>query len=112
MPLDQTRAAQLANLRLMAPGARVAGMSQSVARIQTRSLPNTVRVQREASGAVRLQWNSAAHPMVIVRDPDTGEILSFARGGDARVWTRKAVVDLDLSDGVQSQRVRRAISRP
>jgi hypothetical protein len=90
----------------------VAGLSQSVARIQTRTLPNSVEARREASGAVRLQWNSAAHPMVIVRDPDTGEILSFARGGDARVWTSKAVVDLDLSDGVQSQRVRRAISRP
>jgi hypothetical protein len=47
-----------------------------------------------------------------VRDPDTGEVLSFARGGDARVWTRKPVVDLEVSDGVQSQRVRRAISRP
>jgi hypothetical protein len=112
VPLDQARAARLANIRLVAPGARVAGLSQSVARIQTRTLPNSVEARREASGAVRLQWNSAAHPMVIVRDPDTGEILSFARGGDARVWTSKAVVDLDLSDGVQSQRVRRAISRP
>ena len=45
-------------------------------------------------------------------DPDTGEVLSFARGGDARVWTTKGAVDLDVSDGVQSQRVRRAINRP
>jgi hypothetical protein len=49
--------------------------------------------------------------MVMVRDPDTGEVLSFARGGDARVWTSKAQVDLEVSDGVQSQRVRRAINR-
>ncbi|HEV7365092.1 MAG TPA: hypothetical protein VGN76_04550, partial [Gemmatimonadales bacterium] len=112
VPLDQTRAAQLTNLRLIAPGARVAGMSQSVARLERTAVPNTVAVRREAGGAVRLQWNSAAHPMVMVRDPDTGEVLSFARGGDARVWTRKSIVDLEVSDGVQSQRVRRAINRP
>jgi hypothetical protein len=47
----------------------------------------------------------------MVRDPDTGEVLSFARGGNARVWTQKRQVDLEISDGVRSQRVRRAISR-
>ncbi len=112
VPLDQARAAQLANLRLLAPGARVAGMSQSVARIQRQAVSDEVVARRESGGEVRVQWNSAVHPMVMVRDPDTGEVLSFARGGDARVWTRKAAVDLDLSDGVQSQRVRRAINRP
>ena len=112
VPLDQARAGKLATLRLTAPGARVAGMSPSVARVDRQAVPNDVVVRRETAGAVRLQWNSAAHPMIMVRDPDTGEVLAFARGGDARVWTRKAAVDLDLSDGVQSQRVRRDISRP
>jgi hypothetical protein len=71
-----------------------------------------VVVRREAGGQVRLLWNAAAHPMVMVRDPDTGEVLAFARGGDARVWTSKSELDLEVSDGVQSQRVRRAINRP
>jgi hypothetical protein len=60
---------------------------------------------------VTLQWDAAAHPMIMVRDPDTGEVLSFARGGNARVWTGKGAVDLEVSNGVQSHRVRRAISR-
>ncbi len=49
--------------------------------------------------------------MLIVRDPDTGEVLSFARGGNARVWTGKSAVDLEVSNGVQSHRERLAISR-
>jgi hypothetical protein len=112
VPLDQARAAQVTSLRLVAPGARAAGMSQSVARVGRRAATDSVVVRREAGGQVRLLWNAAAHPMVMVRDPDTGEVLAFARGGDARVWTSKSELDLEVSDGVQSQRVRRAINRP
>ena len=111
VPLDPTRAAQVRNLQLHGPGARVAGVSQSVARLNRSAVTDSVVTRREAGGQVRLQWNAAAHPMVMVRDPDTGEVLSFARGGDARVWTSKARLDLEVSDGVQSQRVRRAINR-
>jgi hypothetical protein len=49
--------------------------------------------------------------MIMVRDPETGEVLSFARGGDVRIWTGKGELDLVASDGVRSQRLRRAISR-
>jgi len=47
-----------------------------------------------------------------VRDPATGRVLAFARGGNARVWTAKGEVDLEVSNGVRSQRARLAISRP
>ena len=49
--------------------------------------------------------------MLIVRDPDTGEVLSFARGGNARVWTGRARWISEVSNGVQSHRERLAISR-
>jgi hypothetical protein len=39
----------------------------------------------------------------MVRDPETGEILSFARGGSVNVATRKHRVELVLSNGVQSK---------
>jgi hypothetical protein len=87
-------------------------MSQSVARANRRAVSDSVVARREAGGQVRLQWNAAAHPMIMVRDPDTGEVLAFARGGDARIWSRKGELDLEVSDGVQSQRLRRAINRP
>lgn len=111
VPLDQARANRLASLRLTAPGGQAAAVSQSVARLEREGTSDSIVAQREAAG-VRLQWNAAAHPMIMVRDPDTGEVLSFARGGNARVWTAKGEMDLEVSDGVQSHRVRLAISRP
>jgi hypothetical protein len=55
-----------------------------------------------AAGGVSLQWDAAAHPMVMVRDARTGEVLSFARGGSV---TLPATGDLELvaSDGVGSR---------
>ncbi len=58
-------------------------------------------------GRARLQWNAAALPMVMVRSLATGEVLSFARGGDQLFETNAADVELVVSDGVRSV-VRRA----
>jgi hypothetical protein len=110
VPLDPVRAARLGSLRLTGPGAQVAAISQAAAQLRRGPTTDTVSLQREA-GAVTLKWNALVHPMIMVRDPDTGEVLSFARGGNARVWTDKDEVDLEVSSGVGSQRVRRAISR-
>ena len=66
---------------------------------------------RREVGGVGLQWNASSHPMIMVRDPDTGEVLSFARGGKARVWTTKGSLDLVASDGVQSQAKRVTVTR-
>jgi hypothetical protein len=110
IPLDQARAARLGSVRLTAAGAQVAVMSQSAAQLPRRAPPADVVAQREA-GAVALKWNAAAHPMIMVRDPDSGEVLSFARGGLARLRTGKGELDLEVSDGVQSHRVRLAINR-
>jgi hypothetical protein len=38
----------------------------------------------------------------MIRDPDTGEVLAFATGGDATIATSKTAVQLSFSDGVQS----------
>jgi hypothetical protein len=111
VPLDPARTGRLGSLRLTAPGGQMAAQSRAAVQLQKIGAADSIVVQRDA-GAVALKWNSAAHPMVMVRDPDTGEVLSFARGGNARVWTAKGEVDLQVSDGVQSYRLRRAISRP
>ncbi len=55
-----------------------------------------------APGQVAVSWDGAAHPMALVRDARTGEILSFARGGSATVWTDRDDLELVLSDGVRS----------
>jgi hypothetical protein len=38
-------------------------------------------------------------------------VLSFARGGKARVWTTKRSLDLVASDGVQSKAKRVTVTR-
>lgn len=54
-------------------------------------------------GEVRLTWNAIAHPLVMVRDASTGEVLSFARGGDVAIKTSAARLELTLSSGVSSE---------
>jgi hypothetical protein len=109
VPLDQARATRLASLRLAGPGGMVAS-SRPRASLQLGAAGAGVTARREGRSVV-LQWNGSVHPTIMVRDPDTGEVLSFARGGNARVWTSKGELDLELSDGVKSQRLRLAISR-
>jgi hypothetical protein len=109
VPLNQAGASRLGSLRLDGPTG-IAGSSRRAALISTESASQSI-VARQEGENVSLRWNAAAHPMIMVRDPDTGEVLSFARGGSALVRTAKAQLDLDVSDGVRSQRVRVAINR-
>jgi len=81
-----------------------------MAQLRTGPVSESIVARREGEN-VSLRWNAAVHPMIMVRDPDTGEVLSFARGGTAVLRSAKAELDLDVSDGVRSQRVRLAISR-
>jgi hypothetical protein len=51
---------------------------------------------------VQVRWDSARYPMVMVKDAATGQVLSFARGGAARLWARGGDFQLTFSDGVKS----------
>jgi hypothetical protein len=53
-----------------------------------------------------VRWDRGAHAMAMVRDPDTGEVLAFAREGEVEVVTGKPQLDLLLSDGVKTRRQR------
>ncbi|HEV2084441.1 MAG TPA: hypothetical protein VGR09_05115, partial [Gemmatimonadales bacterium] len=110
VPLNQTSAARLASLRVNGPSGTAAATSLSVGRIARATVPDSITVRREA-GAVALEWNTSARRMIMVRDPDTGEVLSFARGGKARVRTTKGSLDLVVSDGVQSEAKRVTVAR-
>jgi hypothetical protein len=109
VPLDRGSASRLGNLRLAGPGGG-ADRSPASAELRAEAVSESIVARRQGEN-VSLSWNAAAHPMIMVRDPDTGEVLSFARGGTALVRTAKDRLDLDVSDGVRSQRVRLAISR-
>lgn len=63
-------------------------------------------VRPSGPGRVRVTWNEAAAPLVVVRDPATGAILSLARGGSVVVRTDAPELELELAGGVRSVRTR------
>ena len=111
VPLDQVRAAQLESLRLVGPGAAAAIRTRPAAQLRRGAAPEPIRARRTARG-VSLEWNATQHPMVMVRDPDTGEVLSFARGGSVEVLTDKKELDVTVSDQVVSHRRRLMVGSP
>jgi hypothetical protein len=103
--------AQTASLRVMGPG----GQAFAAARI---GLPGAQGLRQDPSASLRsvgadrveLQWDRNQFPMVLVRDPATRQILSFARGGVATIRTFARELDLVYSDGVRSTRARVSVT--
>ena len=64
---------------------------------------NAVEATGAASGGVTVRWGGASTRMALVRDRRTGQVLSFARAGNAVVRPRDgAELEVILSDGVRS----------
>ena len=105
IPLASERAARLALIRFAAPG----GVSTRQA--APSGQPPVLDARRSAPGRVSVRWNAARHPMVMVRDPATGMVLSFARGGSGEIVTDRADLDLQVSDGVRSEGRRVRVTR-
>jgi hypothetical protein len=57
---------------------------------------------RRMGNGASITWNAQRYPLAVVRDANTGEILSLARGGAANVETSASDLELTLSDGVTS----------
>jgi hypothetical protein len=104
VPLSETLAARLETIRLAGPGVGMAAMSASPASL--RATPAEPVSLARSAGGVALRWDAAAHPMIMLRDGRTGEVLSFARGGNAVVPADASEVELVMSDGVRSRSAR------
>lgn len=106
VPIGAVTADRLAALRLVGPGVPV------VERRASPMAPPSRAPEVRAASAVqrRFTWDAARRPMALVRNPVTGEILSFARGGEIVLWTTANALDVQLSDGVQVER-RRVVVR-
>lgn len=100
---------RLASLRLTANG-RQAIVRRAGGPVDARIRPAAPRASIAATGrgSTRVSWETARHPLTVVRDPRTGDILAFARGGVAQVRTDAPELELLFSDGVRTtaQRVR------
>ena len=109
IPLPPERAVRLDAVRLVVPGrpaVSVRGAAEAVS-----GGAADVRTTRIAAGRVALRWDAARHPMVMVRDPATGQVLSFARGGASEVVTDRDDLDVQLSSGLGGRTTRVAVPR-
>ena len=116
VPMPASSAARLTRIRVSGQGREAvsfaaAANTGSAAQLRTAAMPDSVQVRRSTGGRVAVRWDTLAHPMVMVRDAETGEVLSLARGGAVDVPTSRNQVDLVFSDGVRS-RMTRATVRP
>ncbi len=62
-----------------------------------------LQAARAGANLLRVTWDTAAWPGVMLRDPDTHRILGFGAGGTASVYTTKTRVEVLTSDGVKSE---------
>jgi hypothetical protein len=87
------RAAGLAALRLN-------GRGRQAVRNASAAGPAEVELSRAGTDEITLRWDSA-YPMALVRDAASGEILAFARGGNATI-TSTGPIRVELSRGPAS----------
>ena len=103
--VDNLIAGQLRELRVMGD-AGVEALRWSSNAMPLRSGAVQVPQARiSGEGEISLTWDAGAHPLVMVRDAATGEVLSFAKGGALVLKTRAKNLELTLSSGVASERL-------
>jgi hypothetical protein len=78
------------------------GVSPSLRAIGASAVAGSVRLRSGIGRRATLEWNSAEFPMVLVRDPITREVLSFARGGRLELDVPGTNLELVMSDGAGS----------
>jgi hypothetical protein len=101
MPLSMLRGRTLASLKLSAGGRSVSNVAAGDVAGNTATV-----LTRAGAHQVRVQWDASKFPAVMVRDPVKGDILSFARGGDATIVTDNTQLELVYSNRVRSVRER------
>ncbi|HET6230066.1 MAG TPA: hypothetical protein VFE05_08355 [Longimicrobiaceae bacterium] len=114
VPLSAAQQGRLASVRLTAAGKTAAVQTSRTATAgggprtltETPDVDPSASLRRVSAGQLRFTWDVQAHPMVMVRDPESGEILSFARNGRATLNTRVGALEMVYSDGVRSSSVR------
>lgn len=110
VPVSLARPQQLERLRLVGPGAPAAEIARPpvAARAQAQAAPV---LEALAASEVRMRWDASGFPLAVVRDPRTGEVLAFGRGGTALLRSDATELELIVSDGIRSTRQRVSVQR-
>jgi hypothetical protein len=108
IPLDLLGGGALETLRVSG-GGRLAAHTASRSRPKL-AAPAAPGFMVRGGTELELTWDAAAFPMAMVRDPATGEVLSFGRGGKVHLPVVPREVEVLFSDGLWSPRpVRRVV---
>jgi hypothetical protein len=99
VPLSQLKGRSIASLRLSARGRTATNVASA-----DRDADPGVLASRAATGHVRLRWDAARFPVVLVRSKSTGNVIAFARGGDATIAATQAEIEVNASNRVRSAR--------
>jgi hypothetical protein len=99
VPISMLHGHALTSLKLSAGGRTVSNVSAGDVGADA-----ATALTRAGSHQVRVQWDASKFPAVMVRDPVKGDILSFARGGDATIVTDNTQLELVYSNRVRSVR--------
>jgi hypothetical protein len=103
IPLDPATRARVARIVIHRGGLdRVERRPSALAALA----PERPVAARRLDGSTDLVWDDGAYPMAQVRDPLTGEVLAFARGGFVALPRPLDELEVVLSDGVQAVRRR------
>lgn len=98
LPISESDRGRMARLRLRGDGRET---ELAIRGAGTPASAPTLRA--EGSNTMVITWDATREPVLLVRDPVTREILSFARGGNARVRTNRSEVEVQASDGVRTR---------
>jgi hypothetical protein len=96
-------------------GLRVSGGGRLPAFAESRVGPETVaaptpEVTPRAGSVVEVTWDAQSFPMALIRDPASGGVLSFARGGAISLPVTSDEIEVLFSDGLGSSgRVRHRV---
>jgi len=102
LPLDPADLEGLERIEVSGPGG-------SAVRASSRATAARARTVSGPAGRASVAWDSASHPMAILRDADSGRILGMARHGSIElpvVSAGSGRYEVVLSDGVRSETVR------
>lgn len=104
LPAATAQPGRLAALRLSGRGRQVVRRAGEPSGAAAAAAPSRagLRARRAAGGRVRLDWNADAHPLLVLRDPETHAIVSLVRGGAATLRLPARPLEAIVSDGVHS----------
>jgi len=97
VPLSAAEAARLASLRWESPAALPVARTQAAPAALRAPAPPALTAA--PGGAVRVRWDAASAEVAMVRDPATGEVLGFGRGGAVDVVPTSDAIEVRLPAG-------------